>query len=79
MSALAHYSFTWDDVLSALQRRMLDQDHSRGVTLIRPGAEKSDKPYFHRCRATAKGIEVDLFEEPPLILKPAPRMGRDSP
>jgi hypothetical protein len=79
MTSLSHYSFTWDDVLNALQRRMHDQDYARGITLLKPGAEKSDRPYFHHCRATANGIEISLFDEPPLVLKPAPRMGKDSP
>lgn len=61
---LSRYSFTWDAVLNALQRGMHDQDYQRGITLLKPGAEKSDKPYKHVIRNTPDGIEIDILEAP---------------
>lgn len=91
MTPLRRYSFTWDEVLSALQRRMNDADHADGVTLLTNADHtRSEKPLFHRIRASAEGIEIDLFEEHPapdsepvlrlpLIYKRAPRMSREPP
>lgn len=62
MTILAHYTFTWDDVLSALQRRMNDIDYRNGISFLKPGAEKSGEPLKHRCRATVDGIEIYILE-----------------
>jgi hypothetical protein len=64
VKAISHYRFTWDDVLNALQRRMHDADYAQGFTLLKAGAEKSDWKFVHRCRATADGIEIYIFDKP---------------
>lgn len=63
---LAQYTFTWDDLLSALSGRMRAIDHANGVTFNIPaGKEKTDKQFTHRIRATDAGVDVTVFDAAP--------------
>jgi hypothetical protein len=86
---LRHYSFTWNQVLLALQRHMNDADERDGVTFIEPGSEKSKDKWFTRIRA-GDNLVIDIFAEHPapdtepaivlpLIRRPGPKMGKEPP
>ena len=48
MTVLARYTFTIDELLAALSRRMRDIDDRNGITFIEPGRETSRKALPHR-------------------------------
>lgn len=59
---LAHYEFTTEDVLRALDSRMRAMDHARGITFFPPG--KGPGPRLaHLVRFDGNTLTVDVLAE----------------
>jgi hypothetical protein len=75
---LASYVFSIEDVLRALDKRMRDIDHARGVTFFPPGKGPGPK-LVHRVTFDGERLTVEVLSEPEpppkiVTLKPGPKL-----